>query len=311
MKTSKTYLVSDEFEGKRLDVFLCHALEDLSRRRISEIIQQGLVRVSGYRRRGKAYQLKEGQEVIIEDLPPPSPAAPDHDVMLEIIYLDDDLVAVNKPSGRHCAAVRPTDSGTMAQGLLARFPEMKGVGFSSREPGICHRLDFQTSGVLLAARTQEAFVAVRKAFDEGRVRKEYLALVYGSPPDRFTVDEPISHPSRRSAHVLVGAKRGRGAVPARTEFETLRRDGKLAWVRARCATGAMHQVRAHAAYAGFPLVKDPVYQKTGAGKKMAKSTRRKIADGSAFFLHAAMMELPHPRTGELLRIEYPPPEGFF
>jgi 23S rRNA pseudouridine1911/1915/1917 synthase len=174
---------------------------------------------------------------------------------------------------------------------------MAEIGARPNEPGVCHRLDYWTSGVLLAARTSPAFTAVRAAFAAHWVNKTYLALCAGSPPESFKVDRPIGHPARRATHVVVGADKGRGARPAVTEYTVLAQYADCALVRAVCATGAMHQVRAHAAYAGFPLVGDTLYGGPA------------VAEGR-FWLHAYSLALPHPVNGQTLELICPPPATF-
>ena len=271
-------------------------LPGVSRRQAAALVAAKAVRVDG-RVAAKGATLAAGQ--VVEVLVPPESAAarPDDACPLAILCEDDALVAVAKPAGVHSAPLRAADRGTVAQALLARWPQMAGVGFSPREPGLCHRLDFWTSGVLLAAKSPAAFAAVRRAFVDHRVRKEYLALVAGAPPAQWRTEAPIAHPARRAAKVRTTAAHGRGVVEAATEFTRLRQADGFALVRARCATGAMHQVRAHAAHAGFPLLGDELY---GGPPE---------PDGR-FWLHAAVLELPHPQSGELLRLTCEPPADF-
>jgi 23S rRNA pseudouridine1911/1915/1917 synthase len=222
---------------------------------------------------------------------------PPENPRLTVLFEDTHLVAVAKPAGCHASPQRPDETGTVTQRLVAQYPQLAGVGFSPREPGVCHRLDYWTSGVLVAAKDQTSFAAVRQAFDQHAVKKTYLALVTGAPPDSLAADAEISHRSRRSKKVLVGDRRGRGAMPARTEFFVMQRGATVALVRAVCTTGAMHQVRAHAAHAGFPLLGDVLYG--GPAEP----------DGR-FWLHAASVEWPHPQTGARLTIEAPLPDDF-
>ncbi|MBZ0270747.1 RluA family pseudouridine synthase [bacterium] len=294
MPNPLTLIVRAEFAGMRADRALAALIPGLSRRAAADLCRAGLVTRAGRRLRpGDA--LSEGDAIAADLAPVIGGIAPD-DFPLDVLYQDDALVAVNKPAGRHTVPLRPGDRGTLAQALAARYPEMAGAGGDPREGGVCHRLDLWTSGVLVAARTANDFAAVRAAFGAGSIRKTYLAIVAGAPPDAFDVDAPIGHPSRRAPRVAVGGK-GRGVVPARTRFAVIERVGETAIVRAYCATGAMHQVRAHAAHAGFPLVGDTLY---GGPPHPA----------GRYFLHAHTIELPHPRTGETMSIHAPPPEEF-
>ncbi|NLH50696.1 MAG: RluA family pseudouridine synthase [Myxococcales bacterium] len=289
--------VSPEYHQTRLDVFLANCHPDLSRKKAAALIESGAVRVDDRLVITKAFLVSAGQTVAIDRPTTVLAASPDETHFLAVLYEDDDLAAVIKPGGVHSAPQRGGERGTLAQFLLARFPEMAAVGFSPLEPGLCHRLDFWTSGVLLAAKKQPIFKAVRLAFDLHEIKKEYLALCAGSPPDRFRIEAPIAHPTRRAAHVVTDEKKGRGAVPAATEFETLEHFAHAALVRAVCHTGAMHQVRAHLKEAGHPLLGDTVY---GGPPEPDKR----------FWLHAATIELPHPRTRRPLFVECPLPADF-
>jgi len=272
-----TLATSAECAGARLDVFLAANVPGLSRHKAVGLIEAGKVLVDGRRVFLKGMMLSTGQRVEVWREDEAAPTS-DDGCPLAILYEDDELVAVDKPAGRHSAPQRAGETGTVAQALLARYPQMAGVGFSPREPGLCHRLDYWTSGVLLAAKSQAMFDAVRAAFERHEVRKEYLALASGGPPERFVVDAPIAHPARRAARVSVGAKHGRGAIEARTEFVVVQRGPAFTLLRAICQTGAMHQIRAHAAHAGFPLLGDEIY---GGPPEPA----------GRFWLHAAVLGL--------------------
>lgn len=282
-------------QGFRLDVYLTRVIPGLSRQKAMAWIATGAVRVDG-RRAAKGQILVAGQ-VVAWTAPPQTAAVADDDCPLVVLLETEHLVAVAKPAGRHSAPQHADDRGTVAQALLARYPRLAGVGFSAMEPGLCHRLDFWTSGVLLAAKDQDTFRAIRVMFEQHRVRKEYLALVQGAPPPRVVMDEPIVHTSRHAPRVRVGEVRGRGALPACTEFLLQQADRGYGLVKAVCSTGAMHQVRAHAAHAGFPLLGDTLY-----GGSPEPDDR--------FWLHAASLALPQPDGRETLYLVCPPPPEF-
>lgn len=289
--------VPADYHQARLDVFLANCHPDLSRKKAAALIETGAVRVDGRLIVTKAFAVQSGQMVAIDRPTTVLSASPDETHFLAILFEDDDLVAVIKPGGVHSAPQRGGERGTMAQFLLARYPEMGAVGFSPLEPGLCHRLDFWTSGILLAAKKQPVFKAMRLAFEMHEIDKEYQALVAGAPPDRFRVEAPIAHPTRRSPRVVTDEKKGRGGVPAATDFETLERYPESALVRAVCHTGAMHQVRAHLKESGHPLVGDTLY---GGPPEPDKR----------FWLHAARIEFPHPRDRRRRAVECELPTDF-
>jgi len=289
-------VVPDRPAAVRLDAFLTEIRPGLSRRQAAALIAAGGVRIDG-KKAAKGTMLAPGRVVELLTEPARQAAQPDDACPLTILYEDEALLAVAKPAGYHSAPLRAADRATVAQALLAHWPELAGVGFSPLEPGLCQRLDFWTSGVLVAAKSADVFAAVRAAFAEHRVRKEYLAFCAGAPPDSWRADAPIAHPARRSPRVETRPAHGRGARPATTQFTRLRQLPGFALVRAECATGAMHQVRVHAAHGGFPLLGDELY-----GGPPEPEGR--------FWLHAAVLELPHPRTRALLRIACDPPSEF-
>jgi len=281
-------------DGARLDQWLAHAL-DCSRREAQRLIDDGGVRVDGARA-AKGTRLRAGAEVRVaaapardEDKRPlPEPEAP-----LVELYADEALVAVDKPAGIATHPLRPGERGTLANALVARHPECALVADDVREGGFAHRLDTETSGVVIAARTRAAWQSLRRAFGDGAVAKEYLALVAGAPPATGTIDVPLVHAGRR---VRVAGDRDLDALEARTDFETLARGEGVALVRARSSSGRMHQIRVHLAFRGHPLVGDALY----GGPPPAAGTR-------GHFLHAAAISFPHPSTGAPTRIEAPLP----
>ncbi|HEY2743259.1 MAG TPA: RluA family pseudouridine synthase, partial [Polyangia bacterium] len=203
------------------------------------------------------------------------------------------LVAIDKPAGVPTHPLRAGERDTLANALVARHPECALVADDAREGGFSHRLDIETSGVVLAARTRAAWQSLRRAFGDGAVDKEYLALVTGAPPPSGTIDLPLVHAGRR---VRVAGDRDLDALAAATDFETLARGDGVALVRARSSSGRMHQIRVHLAFAGHPLVGDALY----GGPSPAPGTR-------GHFLHAAAVTFPHPSTGARTRIESPLP----
>lgn len=176
---------------------------------------------------------------------------------LVVLRVEDDLVALEKPGGTPMHPLRPGEGGTLANALVAQFPECEGASLDPREAGFVHRLDVATGGLVLAARTRESWEAWRRVMGEGDCVKTYLAEVAGAPPRQWTVDRPIGRQGRSSETVTLDG--GRGALPALTRFETLWSDDDRALVRAELAHGRAHQVRAHLAGSGFPILGDDRY----------------------------------------------------
>jgi 23S rRNA pseudouridine1911/1915/1917 synthase len=190
--------------------------------------------------------------------------------------------------------LRPGERGTLANALVARFPECARVSDDPREGGVTHRLDRDTSGLVLAARTRAAWLALRHAFAGGAVVKEYLALVAGDPRERGVVDAPLIHVGKR---VRVARGRDLDAQRASTAYEVLARGPGVALVRATSSSGRMHQVRVHLLHAGHPIVGDALYD----GPPAATGTH-------GHFLHASAVTFPHPLDGAptTLRAPLPP-----
>lgn len=256
--------VSDSDAGERLDVVLARRVPGLSRARARVLLQAGKVRVGG-RLVKKSYRLQEGDRVTLETLPGPADfhAAPDPDLPLEVLLETEVFVVVDKPAGVPSHPLEEGERGTLAGALVARYPEMRDVGYTRREPGILHRLDTDTSGVMLAARTAEAFRALREDLRAGRIEKHYLARCMGVVPAPSIIETPIASDPRDSRKVRActdaGEAKRLGAQPARTEVISSNPapHGSLVEVRANYAR--RHQIRVHLASIGHPLLGDTLY----------------------------------------------------
>ena len=277
-------------EGLRIDVWLATALE-IPRARVKALLESGAVRVGGRSpRKGDRTVAGARVEVVLpgeDGGPVPQPELP-----LRVLHLDPALVAVDKPAGMPSHPLAPGERGTVVNALLARHPECAAASEDPREGGLVHRLDTLTSGALLAARTREAWRAVRAEFGRQRVDKRYLAVVTGPVADAGEIDLPLRHRGDHVEPALHGAGR-----EARSEFRVLARSGDASLLEVRIHTGVLHQIRAHLAAIGAPVLGDVAYggrEHPGLGR---------------FFLHASRLGLAHPSTGEPLAISAPlPPE---
>lgn len=281
-------LVADR-AGERLDVFLARSLPDFSRAHAQRLITDGHVRVNDGTPRA-SLRLDAGTLIAVEipesvsiDLTPEA-------ILLSVIYEDADLIVVDKPAGMPVHPGPGHERSTLVHALLAHCPDLTGIEGTAR-PGIVHRLDMDTSGLLVVAKNDRAQLALQKQMAARTARKEYLALVQGSPPPTGTIDAPIGrHPGRRKQMAIVAEGR-----PARTHFRTLGAVGPHTLLLARLETGRTHQIRVHFAAIGHPIVGDTVYGK-----------RSDILDRQ--FLQAWRLGFEHPRSGDWVALEAPLPE---
>ncbi|MBI5478641.1 MAG: RluA family pseudouridine synthase [Deltaproteobacteria bacterium] len=304
--------------GTRLDRFLALRLAGTTRARCRRLITDGEVRVNG-RRASKGLLLHAGDHVEVSGTVPTDAAlhpAPEPDQPLTVLHADEHLVVVVKPAGIRTQPLRAGEPGTIASALVARFPECTEAAPDPRDAGLAQRLDQDTSGILLAARTRATWDRLRAAFRAGEVEKVYLALVAGVPPGPLVVDAAIApYPGDRrrvvaSTHPYAAPRPGAlpartevpGALPARTEVEVVQPLAGAALVRARTHTGRRHQIRAHLAAAGYPLLGDLLYGGEVTGLP-ATSTAH-------YYLHAARVTLPHPADGARVSYEAPLPDDF-
>ncbi|MEK6608293.1 MAG: RluA family pseudouridine synthase [Myxococcota bacterium] len=288
------FLATEEEAGLRLDALLRLRFPGWGRRRIARAIEEGAVRVDGRAAR-KGAPVRVGARVELLRPPDlPESLAPIAEAgELEVIFADADLVAVAKPAAMPTHPLRAGEIGTLANLLVARFPECVSAAPDPREAGLAHRLDGGTSGVLLAARHAEAWQRLRDSFRREEVAKEYVALVAGAPITQ--VVRSAVEGSDREGRVRM-AKFG---APAETRVATLETIGVLALVRCATSTGRRHQVRAHLASISHPIVGDTLYG--GPPAPDAEPTLR------GFFLHAERVTLPHPMTGAPLDLRAPLP----
>ena len=286
---------SEESKNQRLDAFLASSLDGLTRSQATRLIESGEVAVNG-RAVSKSYKLAGGEDIAVT-LPEPEPVeAVPQDIPLDVVYEDADVIVVNKPSGMvvHPAPGHP--DGTLVNALLYHCAgTLSGVGGALR-PGIVHRIDRDTSGLIIAAKNDAAHQYLSAQLADHTLARTYECIVVGAlREDRGTVVAPIArHPTDRKRMAVVAG--GREAV---THWEVIARYPGYTHVRCRLETGRTHQIRVHMAYIGHPILGDTVY---GAKKEVPGLTGQ--------CLHAVGLRFLHPRTHEVVELFCPLPEEF-
>src|SRR3954453_1392270 len=305
-----SFVATAEDAARRLDQYLVSQLADVSRARIQEMIAAGHVLVNQHAEKA-SYKLREGDSVEVtgtSERPPLRAIA--EDIPLDIVYEDDDLAIVNKPAGMmvHAGAGATDDErnrGTLTNALLHRFGTLSEVGGELR-PGIVHRLDKDTSGLIVVAKNDVAHRKLSAEFSGRRVHKTYIALVHGwLKTDKGTISSPISRDAIRRIRMTTRRTGGREAITKYVVQQRIESDfGKFTLLRVKIETGRTHQIRVHMASLGHPVVGDALY---GAPREIRGKLGPAISL-SRNFLHSAELEFEHPRTGELLSFSSPVPE---
>ncbi len=308
--------VTPEDAGRRLDQFLVSRIPEVSRARVQQLLAEGKVQVDGGA--AKPSLRLRGVERITVSGPAQAPPlrAVAEDIPLDIVYEDEDIAVVNKPAGMmvHAGAGATDDArnrGTLVNALLYRFGALSGVGGQTR-PGIVHRLDRETSGLIVVAKNDAAHRNLAEQFSSRAVKKEYVALVHGwLPHDNGTISTAISRDRVRRTRMTTRRVGGREAV---THYRLVQRldtlFGKFALLDLQIDTGRTHQIRVHLASLGHPVVGDTLY---GAPRHLHPLSGGGIPQhpGPALgrnFLHAASIEFTHPRSGKRMRYERPLPQ---
>jgi 23S rRNA pseudouridine1911/1915/1917 synthase len=286
------YRVEEGNAGERLDVFLAKENPELSRSHIQKLITGQQVTVNGDPVRS-SYRVKPGDEVVLRVPPPRELEVVPENIPLDIYYEDADVVVVNKPRGMVVHPAEGNYSGTLVNALLFHCRDLSGVNGIMR-PGIVHRLDKDTSGLIMVAKNDLAHLELARQLKERRVTRRYIALAHGNfAEDRGTVDAPIGRHPRDRQRMAVVNQGGRHAV---THYRVLERFGPYTLLELRLETGRTHQIRVHMAYLGHPLVGDLKY-----------GPSRPHFDLQGQFLHAATLGFQHPRKGEYMEFTAPLP----
>ncbi len=290
---TRRFEAAEADRGERLDVFLARQAPALSRSRVQKLIADGLAAVDG--RTAKANHRVQPGEAVTLDVSEPAPAAAEAEAIpLDVVYEDADVVVVNKPRGMVVHPAAGNWRGTLVNALLARCGDLSGVGGEVR-PGIVHRLDKDTSGVMVAAKNDQAHASLARQIKDRTAGRRYLALVHGNvKAEEGLIDAPIGRHRQDRKKMAVDAGHGR---EARTRFTVVERFAGYTLVACKLETGRTHQIRVHMAYIGHPVVGDPKYG--------PKSQPFAIA-GQA--LHSAELTFRHPASGATMVFAAPLPQ---
>lgn len=285
----------EQEESNRLDKFLVSQLPEFSRSRLQSLIKTGCVDVDGVTVTKSGHMVEKKAEIEVR-IPPPQPTVliPE-DIPLEIIFENQDLIAVNKPAGMVVHPAAGHQSGTLVHAALAHTGEIEGVGGIQR-PGVVHRLDKDTSGLILLAKNDAAHQWLQEEFRSRRVEKTYLTLVDGAPPTvRGRVEAAIGRdPVDRKRMAVVPPNKGRSAI---SEYSTITQYQQHSLLKVHPVTGRTHQIRLHMAYLGCPIAGDRLYGR-----------RRPSLDIHRQFLHAARLKIRLPEESDYIEFEAPLPE---
>ncbi len=297
-----TVTASAEDAGTRLDAFIGYNTDELSRSYAVRLIEKGLVSVNGTPAASKKQSVSEG-DIIEIDLPEPEPlAVTAENIPIEIVYEDDDVAVINKPRGMVVHPGPGNQSGTLVNAIMYHMGDSLSSINGVIRPGIVHRIDKDTSGLLMIAKNDAAHESLAAQLKVHSVTREYTALVYDNiKEDSFTVDQPIGRDERNRMRNAVNGAAARNAV---THIKVLERFGKYTLVKAVLETGRTHQIRVHMAYMHHPLVGDELY-----GPRRTSSKIEGIAV-SGQLLHAGTLGFVHPSTGQYMEFHSDLPEVF-
>jgi 23S rRNA pseudouridine1911/1915/1917 synthase len=302
-----TIIAPENAAGQRADRFLAELMGTISRSRVKSLIEAGFVTVNGRTLTAPAEAVRAGASY---NVTPPTPVAATpaaQTIPFPILFEDEYLLVLDKPAGLVVHPAPGNEDGTLVNALLAHCGDtLPGIGGEKR-PGIVHRLDRDTSGVMVVAKSELALTTLSAAFAERNLERAYIALAWGLTDQACSIDAPIGRDPRDRKRMAVRSSGGKQAL---THFRT-----EQSWLAAvsrltcRLATGRTHQIRVHLAHSGHPIIGDPVYLRRipAAARAVPEPLRSKLLDFPRQALHAAILGFSHPITGEKLRFETPPP----
>jgi 23S rRNA pseudouridine1911/1915/1917 synthase len=295
---------SSEHEGARLDAALARLFPEYSRNFLARLIDEGGVHIDAALAVRHSQRVRSGQQVEV-NVPPATPSeVVSQDLPLTVLYEDADLVVIDKPAGLVVHPAAGHADRTLVNALLFHVKDLSGIGGELR-PGIVHRLDKDTSGVMVIAKNDAVHRTLAAAWGTDRVKKEYLAIVYGKPKkERGTIEAPIGRDPRNRKRMAV-VKSGRAALTDYRVVESLR---YVSLLRCILRSGRTHQIRVHLKHLGHPIIGDALYSGPQWRGIPDKRVQKAISSFPRQALHATRLTIPHPRTGEVMTFEAPLPE---
>jgi 23S rRNA pseudouridine1911/1915/1917 synthase len=311
-RKSFEFLVDEDDGGERLDSYLSAQIPELSRSRIQKAIKAGEVLVDGAPALKAAQKVRQGERIGLSFSPPRPLEIVPEDIPLDIVYEDDCLLVVNKAPGMVVHPAPGHERGTLVHALLYHCANLSGIGGVLR-PGIVHRLDAGTSGLLVVAKGDETHIALSRELMERKVSRVYCAIVWGQMPQRTgVIDMPIGRsPSDRKKMAVVSE----GGKEAQTTYYVIDSLGPFQYIRLKLGTGRTHQIRVHLSRVGHPVLGDPVYggrreRRGGLAGKAAAAADRALSMIERQALHAEELSFIHPATGKLVTFTAPLPDDF-
>jgi 23S rRNA pseudouridine1911/1915/1917 synthase len=303
-KTIETWTVSPSLDGARLDLFLTEA-SSLSRSQVKRLVEGGRVSIDGVVAPKVSRKLKACETVVLNRPPVAVMEALPEDIPLSILYEDAHLLVLDKPAGLVVHPAPGHAGGTLVNAVLRHCRDLSGIGGVLR-PGIVHRLDKDTSGVLVFAKSDTAHAGLVNRFKRREIGKTYLALVWGAPRENAgRIDLPVGRHPRERQRMSVRGRRGKPAV---THWRVVRRYGAVSLLEVALETGRTHQIRVHLNAIGHPVVGDPVYGGAGRVRGVADPVLRfRLQAMKRQALHAARLDFVHPVTGMPLSVSAPLP----
>ena len=288
----------EENKGERIDAFLASKLQDVTRSWLQKLIEAGNVSVEGHEKLAKNYKLRSGDRLTVELPEPETLDVLPEDIPLDIVYEDEHLLVVNKPAGMVVHPAVGNYTGTLVNAVMFHCGDQLSSINGVVRPGIVHRIDKDTSGLLVIAKTDAAHRGLAEQFAVHSIKRAYRAVVYNNiKEDDGRIDAPTGrNPKDRLKMAVVSADKGRRAV---TNYHVLERSGRFTYVECRLETGRTHQIRVHMAYIGHPLLGDPLY-----------GPRRGMAGVTGQVLHAKELGFVHPITGEYMEFDSELPPEF-
>lgn len=289
------YIVNQEEQGKRLDIYVVNKSSELTRTAVQRLIEQEHILVNG-RKQKASYKVLEGDIITIERVEAKSIELKAQEIPIEIVYEDKDIIVVNKPKGMVVHPANGNPDGTLVNAIMAHCEDsLSGIGGEIR-PGIVHRIDKDTSGLLVIAKNDKAHINLSEQIKNRQVNKIYVALVKGIiSENEATINMPIGR-SKKDRKKMAVDKNGKEAV---THFKVIKRYNKYTYIKVKIDTGRTHQIRVHMSNIGYPIVGDIVY-----------SNGKNDFGIEGQMLHAKELEFKHPITGKLMHFEAPLPKYF-